>query len=827
METGGEQDVEERLRALLAAGDAAALITWVRDLSRADEAIAQALLEEALASGGTADAAVALPVVLDRATSKEELAELAAAVADRPEKSLRRAFLKRLVPYGDGGYFDHNELLVALDVLAARETDPGLLVSIDRKRGMAGAPPPLIDPSIDQGPSGLWGLRPMAVPGLPERPFAYDSLRHRWMSHLSTRPGVPDERLTEKVLTALAEGDLEARDLLTVSHELLVTGSLNLERAARYFGALVLGGAMSQVWPVAMGTAEASVARSSTTPGLSAFLRMLAHYAAETPGPSDLPPLLAQLARDGHTDAGRQAHELGARLARTPPDDYDPGPAAAAEPVPDHLGLWVERTESDPQRLSLPVRRDLESLPKRLNRVKHESQPRSVTRKQFLLDELAALIRLHGAANVREAMSGFRALNPECTTTRAIEAWVSGVVTPEVYWRVAARGISTVEVREIWAETMTYAESGERFRRETPASLLDQDPPVIGRWWAASLGTRIRLEMLHTLEVLLVAEAGGSMVSAPCKSDGTLCVNDLLSRLAEATCVGPVDVLVALHRLRNGTPADAARVAGEVPTAATVTTPGGALTTSASATVRSWLAGTLDVTLVDEPSDPVRVSPPVPWESCDAVATRPGFAAALTRGEHGAFAPYLLPGRPLLVLGHGFRSQGRNHTLADVGGPLDPAVWAHVLEALRGEPDKYVHQEMTSYDLEVLARLSAQGRLDGTAAVTACEAGWDDRARVLGDGRGWEHAFLRGAMVGLWPVAIQILDSGLRRADPPAELGGLVEVLARRVHEVPEPVIPDAVVAFAAEASDSPLHRAVRSFAAAGDRARRSRGSRH
>ncbi len=310
------------------------------------------------------------------------------------------------------------------------------------------------------------------------------------------------------------------------------------------------------------------------------------------------------------------------------------------------------------------------------------------------------------------------------------------------------------------------------------------------------------------------------MVSAPDVADSTLGLGTLLDRLEATPAVGPIDLMLAMHRLRPTVPEDAARVAVEVPLAPTLTTPDGTATLSASALLREWLAGGgVRVEVVEEDTEipgalEILVRPPVPWSVCEAITFSDHLVGPRLTPGHDAF---VLPGRPSVALAWGLGVEFSNEThFVEVGGELEPAAWDYLLRALgRGE-------EVPSYltlghsAFVTLVRLQDQGRLDPEVAVAAATARWDSvKPGFTGGAVNWERAFLRGAMCGLWPVAVAVAAAGLERKDRPPDLDALLDVLARHVHEVPDavlanPGLPPAFGRVAGEPGDDPLRHAVR-----------------
>ena len=125
---------------------------------------------------------------------------------------------------------------------------------------------------------------------------------------------------------------------------------------------------------------------------------------------------------------------------------------------------------------------------------------------------------------------------------------------------------------------------------------------------------------------------------------------------------------------------------------------------------------------------------------------------------------WCLPGHPDAWLRGGLHHDKRA-CLADVGGTLGEPGWETIIRTLGAHEPDYMVVDLTS-----LVRLSRQDRLDPAVARTAATRLWDEGAvDLLGDAVGWELAFLRGAMRGLWPRG----RSGRRgRARPAGASGG-------------------------------------------------------
>ena len=128
-------------------------------------------------------------------------------------------------------------------------------------------------------------------------------------------------------------------------------------------------------------------------------------------------------------------------------------------------------------------------------------------------------------------------------------------------------------------------------------------------------------------------------------------------------------------------------------------------------------------------------------------------------------------------------------SVADVGGTIGATGWDSLLLTLGTEASR--HSSYAPPDFEALVRLQDQDRLDPATAARAASARWDEGLPdFIGDALGWDRAFLRGAMRGLWPAAVAVVEAGLRRDERPAGLDALVAVLRRHVHEAPREAVP-------------------------------------
>ncbi len=319
---------------------------------------------------------VLLPLAIELVSTPDELGDLARVVAARPEKGVRQTLLKALAPKKRtpealGERLGNEVLVEALELLAVGEDDVVLREAVERARVALGGSARKVEPvAAGSQVLGLWDVRPDPAPFPADAtgrtlPYNFPTLRELWLSHLRTGQTLVDGNLTDRVLPALATGELDPRELLSVSVELSRRGVLSPARASLAFEPLILGGAMSVVWSTALMTADLCAAEARPPTGLDRLVRMLGQYASETPAPQPLPPHLARLALKGRSKTAQEARILGARLAGVAPEDYDPAPDAAAEPAPQLLGLWRKGTEHRPDQLAFPVSRDLSTIGRR------------------------------------------------------------------------------------------------------------------------------------------------------------------------------------------------------------------------------------------------------------------------------------------------------------------------------------------------------------------------------------------------------------------------------------------------------------------------------
>ncbi|KRF34952.1 hypothetical protein [Nocardioides sp. Soil805] len=712
-------------------------------------------------------AAPVLQLAIDLVTSDAEAVELAQVISPRSEKVLRRTLLAALSPRALGRTVSREALHEAIEALAAGDDHVADQARYDKARAALGVAP-AAEPEVTAPASlGLWGLTP---PRLEEsQPVHWGlPLRDIVKQHMRAKDKSWDQaQATEMVLDALARGELTTADLVGIGHELAAEGRLSPVRSAALFEAMFLGGAMQLVWPAALQCAGIA-ATGRPRPGLDRLLAMLSTYASEPPRPVRLPSQVVALA-NGSSKAALEAARL-ARLVDAPTDGIE------LDEV--DLALWDETTERPPQGLAFPAKRELDSVGGRLvaGSARHSHQPsaRGRVRRCLVLEEIVSLLAEHGVDEVRGRVAA-GPTHQSWPVAEAVALWASGLLDVATYWRV-------VEATEtVTGKPHEWRVQRDAYHRWRTADGIQLDPPVMPAWWSDDDRA---LEFLHACEVLLCAQRGGAVLSTPDRVDGTLGLDVLLDRLSRARMVGPVDLRLALARLRPARAQDAGRVTGSVRTDPALTVASADRDMDAVELVRAWVAGgglRCWPGLNEHGYPTFHTEAPWAWDSLAALSRR--GLPDLPFYRHDDI--WRLPGRPDVWLRGGLLVTSSHESLAEVGGYLESPGWRTVLETLATVPPDYA-----AVDFDALVRLQRQGRLDPAVAAATATSEWDAGSTVIGDGVGWEHAFLRGVLRGLWPVAVAVVEVGLARPERPEGVDTLQAVMRRYARHVPAEAVP-------------------------------------
>ncbi|NHA67973.1 hypothetical protein [Phycicoccus flavus] len=809
----------------------------------------------------TADRSVAaslLPLALEAVSDGPGLEDLARVVAARPDKKPRTVLLSAL---RRGDLVERAGREAALAALAALRTgeDAAFDASVDAVRASLGdAPADKDEPAVALG---LWDLEPR--PGVVDLPWGDDWPRSfpspSWRNALRTGARNQVTRsmraiVVEQTLTAMASGEFDGgADLLEAVRELLAERRLAVRDLREALDALFLGGGLRQGWPAALSVVDEVCGAAARPSGTADLLRTMARHAAEVPPGRRPPPHLLTLA--GSPGNGKAVAE-----ARALVDALGGGRSAGSDetaPVsPPVTGLWERQ---DPQTYPpLPEHRRTPPMPdvepadevRWLLAGQHthaeyrwsdtdvayrppghgDQYARSaVTGPDRSLAITTAAVRRHGGPPVRAVLEGLASRYPAGDVVAAVDVWASGV-DPAVFWRVAHGRVATES--DLLDRLLDGGLDRARARRQLeelprPAERLrgPDDPRVDAVVLPSGVESPLeRLAFLRALEALLVAEDGGVLLATATWADGTLDLDDLLGRLAEARdghpLVGPLDLVQALHRLR---PADARR-ASEVPdgvrTDPRFTDPNGVRSLDAGELVRTWLrAGGLPALtpVLDEDGrwtgaptapvpfstlaalpEPLRTDPWCPGRPAETARVFPRWAdrtvTALGPGEHHDRGPF--PG----------------HLHGPFGLPLHARLLQHV-EASGTRPGV-----VSDHAVE----FAAHGRLEPALLARGAELLLD--ARLLGVGRlgNGLAALLEhpGAFRWWWPAGLAVVDAFCARPRRSSQLAALVRLLAATAHEVPRSAVdaaPPGVAGLAAATGSSAAHRGARDLVAALD----------
>ncbi len=706
----------------------------------------------------------------------EEAVELARVLAPRSGKGVRRTLLGALSPGGLGTRIDHAALREAVAVLADGDDDVASAAAYDRARVALGGT--AADTPDEPTALGLWDLSPRP-PG--ERRRAHWTGRTPWRDRcwawLRTGGHSPDPDLVDDLLDTIAGGGT-TDELRATVHELASEGALSPVQAAALLEPLFLGGALRAAWPVALEVVALCAGPPRAVAGLDRLLGLLATYAVEVPRPVELPAAVPRLA-GGRSRTALEAQRLLSLTGATTP----------ATDQPARLGLWREASEPVPWALAYPPTRDLASIARRaLDGVHHQvTGVRAGVLTSLLLDELAALAREHGVEEVRGRVAAAEDPYGPSPMAQALQVWARGLLTTESYWAMVRSTRAVADHLEQWREELGMEEGTAKAHAWTLADGVRQTPPVMPDWWTeSSYGPPQRLQLLHTCEVLLAVERGGHVVSTPDVVDGSLGLDNVWERLGAAPLVGPLDLRLALGRLRPDLGAPRPAGAGAV-VDGRFAAPDGTPDEQAYDVVERWVAGGgLRLVPAHGPHPGTwvyRGECAVPWASLAALA---GTAIDDGTSWYAWGDSHVLPGRIDLALRHGFRSYGSDGGLADVGGALGVPGWRTLFDALGTATSRQHH----GFDFTSLVRLQDQGRLDPAVAAAAAQQRWDEGLPDDTGALGWERAMLRGALRGLWPVAVAVAQAGLARDERPADLDDLLAVMRRRAHEVPPDLVP-------------------------------------
>ncbi len=534
-------------------------------------------------------------------------------------------------------------------------------------------------------------------------------------------------------------------------HQVIGDHEFTVRHAVRAFEGLFLSGHLQESWPWALSTAESWLMLGRRPSVLIEFIRKLAEYAPEVPDPR-MPPALDEVAlRPSQTKAVTEARRLAARLARVDEQEY---PAWRQAQLVQPRGLWDRSADTEPTPLAHrlgDLLHDRDLFMKQLDGVTPADLASftvsSRRTEELLLATFVASANRHGTS-VRANVPSVRPNRvPVSEVLSILRLWADGGLTMDAFWN----------------NDLKLAAS--RFR-DLPTTILE----------------------LFAAESMLAAEHTPTLLSTPSWSDGTVEFADLERRLraCHGTQVGPLDVLLALHRLRP-TPTEARIDGPVVRTVPALTSPDSDESWDVVAMVNTWVAGgglpALDVEvqygaqpgggvrIIDHTVDPMPfvlsrayrragLDKPSNLATLDQMFLAPRWGdrvGAPARQWHYTVADFDI-GEPL--------GEVSTMTLA-AGNELGPEMWRFVRQG-RLDPDIFAHHATQRL-------LSAQGRRGQPDFVEP----WV---------RSLVYAFEGGDLKWAWPLATAVARSMSHEPALAAAAGRFDALLNAYMCEVPAAV---------------------------------------
>ena len=808
-----------------------------------------------------------LPHAIALVTTPEELTDLTIVISGRPEKAQKATLLRAMRSKDLRTRIPVEGILDAMPLLA-NGADTAFAQRVNRAMSDL-APAGTSDAPTSQPPQptalGLWDLRPApAATDTQPRYWTWWEEQATWAEFLHPKHHQDGRRefLVEQALTAMADGSFASgASIGAPAVALIEAGKLSVSALIKALDDLFVAGGLRQAWPMALTVVNAACGATRKPAGLANLLATLATYAVEVPEGGVLPPQVAALAAGtGHSNAQVEARRFGAILTGTDPDTFlvklraemaDTKSVTAPRQAHVRLrGLW-EAASPDFAREAHPsdvpaddlTFTDLQELRQLLSAdfnyyalsyrpfccipPDYGSETHPGTALTYPDRVLAATVRaigLHGQEAVRSALAGIERTSEPLHVVGAIDLWAGHGVDTSTFWRLARTSVTHEEtVRPRYEDEYVPRRAAyERVQAlpSLPDALSSPENPV---QLPSSLDSgAARLAFLRALESLLLAEQNSVVLSTPTYADGTLDLEDLVSRLhtSEGLEVGPLDLVQALWRLRRVERYDAdslGSLAG-LRTAPRLTDPGDAQGWDVCAVVGDWVAAgglpSLDPVAVDGRWTTTVVAP-VPWSRCEAapdelrqdvwwigrtpdlIRVMPRWADRVMLTAHAEFGlgyePRDFPGR--------------------AAGPLGLALHDFLVGHL-GQDRRYFRDHQLNPDLDVVIR----GRLVPETAVAAAlgrhEAGTLALGRVT---QGVRTLFEAGGLRGLWPTAFLIAAALCHVDRRPAALPEFLRLLTAYAHEVPDRTVPRPLRDFAGSKGTTKGHLDARALVAALD----------
>ena len=802
-----------------------------------------------LASGDRAVQPVLLPLAFELAERAEDWTALADLVAGRPEKKPKELLLAALKQPRALAAAGSSALAAALDVLGSVD-DVAFATKVQATRSALGveAPAPLEEPGI----LGLWEQPPTRSATGVQRPWMYGRWGPdpEWGDLLSTAYDRREDLrpwLVEEVLTAMAQGSYDESAIVQGAAQKLAVQEFSCSSAVTTFEDLFLAGGLRQSWRTALSVADLAAGAPVRPAGLADLLRLLVRYAAEVPDRSALPPRLAALAQDSSgSKAAMEARALAAALG------HRVDLLVAPVPARESTGAW---DREEPHTLTLPSTvsladdpiaargADLDGLRDLLSEDfngwaqsfgdicwwpdGYQQLPSltSLTEPDRVLAATVTAIHRHGIDGARAALSGIERHYGSVDVVGAVDAWAEDALDVATFWRVAHEPVVSVsDLTDRWRADGVAPEESRRRREGLPSFGARLRSPVVPEQGALVVPTELqapldRFAFLRAVEALLRAVDEPVVLSLPTWADGTLDVEVLVARLeavARGTgVVGPLDLVQALHRLREVDASVIDRVPAGLRTDPRFTHPDGAQTWDATDLVQRWLGsgGLPDLTpRAEDGAWTGSPQPAVPFTSLEAWPAEladdpwcPGPIPSALR-LHPRWTD-----RCFADAYDAWSIFDPRHLPSLAPGPLGVPFHDRLLALLTPEYNQKHFQGLPT--LVVLARA---GRLVPAAAAAAARGRHESGTLGLGLLVKVLQRGLDASLRGLWPSSLAIAGALCDVEKRPPQLAELLRLLATYAHEVPptaaEP--PPGLVAFAGAKGATKAHEAARDLIA-------------
>jgi hypothetical protein len=771
---------------------------------------------------------VLLPRAIDLVESPAGLRDLVGLIASRPEKAQKSTLLKALVSrplldrVGSDAVREALEVLVSDDDAAFSDRVARALAALPGG-GEASPGSPAAEPI------GLWDLEPTPSDLDYHALLGYD-YAFPWRAVIGRYPvAVRDVDRGWTVQTSLEAlrrdpGAWQERAWKELAL-LLASGALLPSRAALFFGEIFLAGGLRSAYPVVLRLAGECVERARVPAGTPDLIRLLAQYAGEIPS-ERRPPLPTSIATtaaaQGSTKTQMEARRLATLLAPAPVTGAGM-PAGAGDGAPPPRGLWRELTRTAPvfgeRRITGPFA-EARKAPDALARIV------AITSGQYsgpfvgacALDEVVEAVLARGADAVRPQVARDVSAWDRSPHVAAIALWASGVLDAGGYWRIVEDSVPAATVLGQVPGDIPQDETIRRMRAVPslatqlapgfdPRSVADL-PELAAHLGSGSTPSRHQvvappgletgpenLLFRHALECLLLAEQGTPVLATPVWQDGTVDLATLIARLGRVAqrrgTVGPIDLVLALHRLRHEGPVPRAELdaLGAVPTDPALTSPSGEATEDAVGLLRTWLgAGGLppiDATAVDG-FWTTSATTPVPFARCRAVPAE--VAADPFHVGSAWLQTELMPLWPDRRLQRAFGEALPRRRSSDFPLGLSGELGLAMHDSYLSHLTHFHHDSDLGSGMQAMRQPIENGKLRTPMLVRAAlgrhQAG---TLRLTHLASSWEVLCERGHLSGLWEPMLAVADALAAEPRRPTDLHALLRLLNRYAVEGPTP----------------------------------------